>query len=65
MANNIEDTITILSNQILNLLDIIDDMSNYTKTEQTLEIRQNLFNTIDDMNRNMNRNMNKNIFYER
>lgn len=61
MANNIEDTITILSNQILNLLDIIDDMSNYTKTEQTQEIRQILFNTIDDMNRNMNRN----IFYER
>lgn len=61
MTYNIEDTITILSNQILNLLDIIDDLSNYTKTEQTLEIRQNLFNTIDDMNRNMN----KNIFYER
>nr|DAP55444.1 MAG TPA: hypothetical protein [Caudoviricetes sp.] len=61
MTNNIEDTITILSNQILNLLDIIDDMSNYTKTEQTQEIRQILFNTIDDMNRNMNRN----IFYER
>lgn len=61
MTNNIEDTITILSNQILNLLDIIDDMSNYTKTEQTQEIRQILFNTIDDMNRNMN----KNIFYER
>lgn len=61
MTYNIEDTITILYNQILNLLDIIDDMSNYTKTEQTLEIRQNLFNTIDDMNRNMN----KNIFYER
>jgi hypothetical protein len=61
MTYSVEDTITILSNQILNLLDIIDDMSNYTKTEQTLEIRQNLFNTIDDMNRNMN----KNIFYER
>ena len=61
MTYNVEDTITILYNQILNLLDIIDDMSNYTKTEQTLEIRQNLFNTIDDMNRNMN----KNIFYER
>lgn len=61
MTYNIEDTITILYNQILNLLDIIDDMSNYTKTEQTLEIRQNLFNTIDDMNRNMN----KNIFYKR
>lgn len=61
MINNIEDTITILSNQILNLLDIIDDMSNYTKTEQTQEIRQILFNTIDDMNRNMN----KNIFYKR
>lgn len=57
MTNNIEDTITILSNQILNLLDIIDDMSNYTKTEQIQEIRQILFNTIDDMNRN--------IFYER
>ena len=61
MTYSVEDTITILSNQILNLLDIIDDMSNYTKTEQTLEIRQNLFNTIDDMNRNMN----KNIVYER
>lgn len=61
MTYSVEDTITILSNQILNLLDIIDDMSNYTKTEQTLEIRQNLFNTIDDMNRNMN----KNIFYKR
>lgn len=61
MTYSIEDTITILSNQILNLLDIIDDMSNYTKTEQTQEIRQILFNTIDDMNRNMN----KNIFYER
>lgn len=61
MTYNVEDTITILYNQILNLLDIIDDMSNYTKTEQTLEIRQNLFNTIDDMNRNMN----KNIVYER
>lgn len=61
MTYNVEDTITILYNQILNLLDIIDDMSNYTKTEQTLEIRQNLFNTIDDMNRNMN----KNIIYER
>ena len=61
MTYSVEDTITILSNQILNLLDIIDDMSNYTKTEQTLEIRQNLFNTIDDMNRNMN----KNKFYER
>ena len=61
MTYNVEDTITILYNQILNLLDIIDDMSNYTKTEQTLEIRQNLFNTIDDMNRNMN----KNIFYKR
>lgn len=61
MIYSIEDTITILYNQILNLLDIIDDMSNYTKTEQTLEIRQNLFNTIDDMNRNMN----KNIFYKR
>lgn len=61
MTYNIEDTITILYNQILNLLDIIDDMSNYTKTEQTQEIRQILFNTIDDMNRNMN----KNIFYER
>lgn len=61
MTYSVEDTITILYNQILNLLDIIDDMSNYTKTEQTLEIRQNLFNTIDDMNRNMN----KNIFYER
>lgn len=61
MIYNVEDTITILYNQILNLLDIIDDMSNYTKTEQTLEIRQNLFNTIDDMNRNMN----KNIFYKR
>ena len=61
MTYSVEDTITILSNQILNLLDIIDDMSNYTKTEQTLEIRQNLFNTIDDMNKNMN----KNIFYER
>lgn len=35
MTYNIEDTITILYNQILNLLDIIDDMSNYTKTEQT------------------------------
>lgn len=57
MTYNVEDTITILYNQILNLLDIIDDLSNYTKTEQTLEIRQNLFNTIDDMNRN--------IFYER
>lgn len=61
MTYSVEDTITILYNQILNLLDIIDDMSNYTKTEQTLEIRQNLFNTIDDMNRNMN----KNIFYKR
>ena len=61
MTYNVEDTITILYNQILNLLDIIDDMSNYTKTEQILEIRQNLFNTIDDMNRNMN----KNIVYER
>lgn len=61
MTYSVEDTITILSNQILNLLDIIDDMSNYTKTEQTQEIRQILFNTIDDMNRNMN----KNIFYER
>lgn len=61
MTYSVEDTITILYNQILNLLDIIDDMSNYTKTEQTLEIRQNLFNTIDDMNRNMN----KNIVYER
>lgn len=61
MTYSVEDTITILSNQILNLLDIIDDMSNYTKTEQTQEIRQILFNTIDDMNRNMNRN----IFYKR
>lgn len=61
MTYSVEDTITIFYNQILNLLDIIDDMSNYTKTEQTLEIRQNLFNTIDDMNRNMN----KNIFYKR
>lgn len=61
MTYSVEDTITTLSNQILNLLDIIDDMSNYTKTEQTQEIRQILFNTIDDMNRNMN----KNIFYKR
>ena len=61
MTYSVEDTITILSNQILNLLDIIDDMSNYIKTEQTQEIRQILFNTIDDMNRNMNRN----IFYKR
>ena len=36
MTYSVEDTITILSNQILNLLDIIDDMSNYTKTEQIL-----------------------------
>lgn len=61
MTYSVEDTITILYNQMLNLLDIIDDMSNYTKIEQTLEIRQILFNTIDDMNRNMN----KNILYKR
>lgn len=51
MTDDIEDTITILYNQILNLLDIIDEMSNYTRTEQTEEIRQNLFNAISDMDR--------------
>lgn len=35
MINEIEDIITILSNQMLNILDEIYGMSDYTKIEQT------------------------------
>lgn len=46
MINEIEDIITILSNQMLNILDEIDGMSDYTKIEQTQEIRQKLYDVV-------------------
>lgn len=49
MINEIEDIITILSNQMLNILDEIDGASDYTKIEQTQEIRQKLYNVVSDM----------------
>lgn len=49
MINEIEDIITILSNQMLNILDEIDGMSDYTKIEQTQEIRQKLYDVVSDI----------------
>lgn len=46
MINEIEDIITILSNQMLNILDEIDGTSDYTKIEQTQEIRQKLYDAV-------------------
>lgn len=46
MINEIEDIITILSNQMLNILDEIDGTSDYTKIEQTQEIRQKLYDVV-------------------
>lgn len=46
MINEIEDIIIILSNQMLNILDEIDETSDYTKIEQTQEIRQKLYDVV-------------------
>lgn len=56
MINEIEDIITILSNQMLNILDEIDGTSDYTKIEQTQEIRQKLYDVVSTIQNLSNAN---------
>lgn len=46
MINEIEYIITILSNQMLNILDEIDETSDYTKIDKTQGIRQNIYDVV-------------------
>lgn len=46
MINEIEYIITILSNQMLNILDEIDETSDYTKIDKTQGIRHNIYDVV-------------------
>ena len=46
MINEIEYIITILSNQMLNILDEIDETSDYTKMYKAQEIRHNIYDVV-------------------